>query len=845
MKVNLRISFPIVLAIMLSGCSGSGAGEEVLLKEGWTLVQEDTGARYPASVPCTVAGALMDAGALPGDVLEGDNYSTLDSAMFAGAWKFSTSFRAQKNHSYTLRFDGLNYYADIWLNGEQLASKDTTFGVFCVREFDISKLVRRRNRLEIRLERARPGDLNIGFVDWNPAPPDASMGIVRDVVLKSYTQVEMKDSYVHPILKPSDLGSADLEIRTTLVNHGSRPFEGIIKGRIFNPDEGKDAIEFSTKVSLGPRESREIRLGASRVPELHIVNPRIWWSRDLGSPELYTLELKLNGGRQTCDKSSVTFGIRSIESRLDENGHRAYWLNGKKLLVLGAGWTDDIFLRDSRASLEAQAKMVADMNLNCIRFENIWGKDSYIYDLCDRLGLLAMVGWSCFWEWESYCGIPHHPLYGCINDAERNALALKYFESQVKWLRNHPSVFVWLTGSDRIPNPELEQEYLKMYAELDDRPYVCAASGLASLAGPSGNKMVGPYEYVGPEYWYDPRNRLGSAYGFNTETSIGLNMPQEESVRRMIDPADLWPAGLDWDAHCTVAAEDMHSIREIRKAVDARFGEPSSLGEFVSRAQALDYEGTRAMFEAFRVRRAQSTGLIQWMLNSAWPSLYWQLYDYYGVPTAGYYGVKKGCAPVQLIYDYADRRIYAVNGTAALKHIRANVWIFDENSAMLELKSKAGDVPEAGSVEFFDLSAYEGRNIFVFTKIEAGEDNFYAIPSQGNRHDWARSNWYQTPIDRYSDMSWVTSLPEAELDVAVSPAEGGYSVRVANIGSSVAHQIVLKLKGPDGQLVSPAFWSDNFFSLAPMSKKTVTVRYDGGPASVSWTSGLNEQSNNQ
>ncbi len=841
MFVFEKQSLLILLTAVCAACACSAdhkGGDAILLRKGWTLTQEATGRHYKADVPSTVAGVLMDEGVLPADLLESDNYSHLDSSLFSGAWTFTTTFKANRDLDYTLRFDGLNYYADIWLNGTRIAAKDTTYGVFCVREYDISKLVRRRNTLKIRLEQARPGDLNIGFVDWNPGPPDASMGIVRDVTLKCYDKIEMKDVYVHSIVDPSDLSRAELEIRATLINHSGRPFEGVVTGTVSNPDHAEDSFSFSHTQDLLPGEKREIRLTAAEINELSINKPRIWWSRDLGSPELYALDLEIKNGNNTCDRARTTFGIRSIKSGLDENGHRAYWLNGRKLLVLGAGWTDDIFLRDTYKTLEAQVRMVADMNLNCIRFENIWGKDSSIYDLCDRYGLLAMVGWSCFWEWENYCHIPHHPRYGCIMSPELNVLALKYFESQVKWLRNHPSVFVWLTGSDRIPNPELEEEYLKLYEELDDRPYVCAASGLASLAGPSGNKMVGPYEYVGPEYWYDPLRRIGSAYGFNTETSIGLNMPQEESVRRMISPEDLWPVGPSWDAHCTVAGEGMNSIGEIRKVVSAQFGEPQDLSEFVRRANAVDYDGTRAMFEAFRVNRDHATGLIQWMLNSAWPSLYWQLYDYYGVPTAGYYGVKKGCEPVQLIYNYDNHVLYAVNGSREPRSVRAEVKIYGDDSSLLGTRSFRSEIPDGGTLEALDLNEFSGKDIFVFTGIEGGADNFYAIPSKGNVHDWTRSTWFQTPISSYSDMSFVSRLPEPELVVEVTPSKEGYSIEIANEGNSVAYQIVLKLIGEDGQLVVPAFWSDNFFSMAPHTRKTLTVSYDGAPASVKWTVGL-------
>ena len=799
-----------ILFFICSCTSGISPGEHIALQDSWMLTSENTGKTYATKVPSTVAGALYDCGILPANILEGDNYSRIDTSLFSGAWVYKTRFKARRGLNYVLRFDGLNYYADIVLNGTVLASSDTCSGVFVTRRYEVSRLIRRNNTLEIRLKKARPGDLNIGFVDWNPAPPDASMGIVRDVFLECSGKIAISDVYIHPVVESTE--AADIEIRATLANLTTKPVNGILEAEL----EGRIV---SIPVTLDARETKEVRYTPE---EFHIDNPRLWWSRDLGTPELYSINVKLMADGRLSDSCSKTFGIRKIESGLDENGHRAYWLNGRKLLVLGAGWTDDIFLRDTHESLEKQVKMVADMNLNCIRFENIWGKDSYIYDLCDRYGLLAMVGWSCFWEWESYCGIPHHPLYGCINDSERNTLAVKYFESQVKWLRNHPSVFVWLTGSDRIPNPELEKEYLRIYSELDDRPYVCAASGLASLAGPSGNKMVGPYEYVGPEYWYAD-HKIGSAYGFNTETSIGANMPQIQSLRKMIGETDLWPTGPDWDYHCTVAAEDMHSIRVIREVVKEQYGNPGSLEEFVSRAHAVDYEGTRAMFEAFRVNRSQTTGLIQWMLNSAWPSIYWQLYDYYGTPTAAYYGVKKGCEPLQIIYNYSDHKLYAVNGTLEDSGLDATVDIYNAESVKIaSRKLHFKNIPSFGTVELMSLEDWKGSDIFVFTGIKDGADNFYAIPSRGNMHDWGRSNWYRTPISSYADMSFITQLPKA----CISLSQEGKTVTVTNNSDSLAFQVVLS---------GNTWYSDNFFSLPPRASKQILL---GDESAVSCTVGL-------
>lgn len=804
------LSLMIAAALAAVSCQsyrqvGCAPGDRTVLDKGWTLRCDRTGESWPAEVPSTVAGVVF-----PDDVLPAD------TAFFSGSWTYSLKFGVDDpSRHYLLRFGGVGYRAAISLNGQMLSSPDTTFGVFAVREYNLSGLLRRRNTLEVTLEKARPGDLNIGFVDWNPAPPDASMGLVQEVSLHCVGGVQIKDVFVKPLLS-DDLASADIEVRATLCNLGQKAVRGCLKGTT-------DGLDFSQEIALQAGEKREIVLPAA----VHLDNPRLWWSRDLGHANLYEMNLAFEADGLPLDRESVSYGVRKIESGLDELGHRFWKLNGRTMLLLGGGWTDDVLLRDSHSSLEHQIRLAAEANLNLIRFENIWGKDSYIYDLCDRYGLLALVGWSCQWEWENYCGVPHDRFYGCIDGPEMNALALRYFSDQVKRLRNHPSVIGWMTGSDRMPNPDLEIGYLDLYAKLDNRPYVCSASGLSSLAGPSGNKMAGPYEYVGPEYWYDAAHRLGAAWGFNTETSIGMNIPQMESLRSMLGD-DIWPLGPAWDAHCTVAAENMHDTHVMQEVVAGQFGEVADLESFVARAQAIDYEGTRAMFEAFRLNDGQARGVVQWMINSAWPSLYWQLWDWYGIPTAGYYGVRKSCTPVQILYDWQNRAFSAVNSSAEDRILEASLRIFEPSGtelpgARISLELASGSIVPLG----IDLP--KGKDLLVF--IEGGADNFYAIPAKGNVHDWAHSNWYQTPISSYADKRFLAALPQPQLKLE----RHGGEFTVSNLSPYPAFQIVLKALRPDGALVPEAFWSDNFFSLPPAGSKTVSCSWDG---EVQMTCGL-------
>ncbi len=821
-----QIRILLLVAAVLCACTQQTLlenGGSLVLDGPWQLSRAGGPERCEAVVPATVAGALAEAGFFGEDLLEGRNYAAADKSIFDDTWVWKTTFagRPAPGQRCELVFDGLNYYADIFLNGRQIASSDTTFGVFRRREYDVTELLRGRNKLEVRLRRAQPGDLNIGFVDWNPRPLDESMGIVRPVTLRTTGAVSVEDVFVIPDLDVETFATADLEVRVRL--RAASPAEGTLALDL--EGVGSCRVPFSV-----PTGETTLRLTPEQAPLLHLDHPRVWWSWDLGKPEMYRLAVRAEAGGTLSDARTADFGVRRIESRLTPENYRQFTLNGRDILIKGAGWTDNIFLRDTPESIARQVAYVKDMNLNCIRFENIWGKDDTVYDLCDREGVLALVGWSCQWEWESYCGLPEVGHYGCINTSEAEDLAVAYFRDQVVRLHNHPALIGWLTGSDRIPNPGLEARYLEIYGAEEYRPYICSAKNMESTAGWSGTKMEGPYEYVAPDYWYLDR-KAGGAFGFNTETGIGANLPQSESLRRMIPEGELWPAGEAWDYHCTASSSAMNSMKMLSSVIAGQYGEAADFADFVRKAHAVDYDGTRAMFEAFRARMPEATGIVQWMLNSAWPSLYWQLYDWYGVPTAGYYGTKKACEPLQLIFDYADRRVHAVSECPERRVLNAAVLVYDEQSRLLGGDRREITLDYRGNVPVFDLRRYDGRPHFVALSLTAPDgtpvsDNFYCIPADGTEYNWRRSNWYLTPITRQPDLRFAFAREPADVELSVHPGVGEYAVTLTNRSQVIAYMNVLKAKDADGRLVVPAFWSDNFFPLLPGQTKTVTCCTD-------------------
>ena len=797
------------------------SGDRTELSAGWTLSREGAAEQYAARVPSTVAGTLYEAGFFGRDLLEGRNYEKVDKAVFDEVWTYRTTFAGKpaKGQHTELVFDGLGYYADVFLNGKQLASSDTTAGVFIRRAYDVTGILKGSNKLEVKLRRAQKGDLNIGFVDWNPRPLDESMGIVRPVTLHTTGAVSVEDVYVIPDLDVETFATADLKVRVRLCNRENRPVEAVLGLEL----EGGNV---SVPVTLAPGETKDVTLTPAEASLLHLDKPRVWWTWDLGRPELYRLSVKVMEKDAVSDCKDATFGVRQIESRLTEDGYRQMTLNGKDILLKGAGWTDDIFLRDTPESIARQVQYVKDMNMNLIRFENIWGKDDTVYDLCDACGVLALVGFSCQWEWEDYCGLPEVKGYGCINTPESEELAVRYFRDQVVRLHNHPSVIAWLTGSDRIPNPGLEERYLEIFGKEDYRPYICSAKNQKSLAGWSGTKMEGPYEYVGPDYWYKD-TQAGGAFGWNTETGIGANLPQLESLKKMIPAEALWPLSDVWDYHCTASTSAMNTTRVLQETVNGLYGGFDSLEDLVRKAHAVDYDGTRAMFEAFRVRVPKTTGIVQWMLNSAWPSLYWQQYDYYGVPTAGYYGTKKACEPRQLIFDYATRKVCAVNESTEGQPLKATVKVYDAASRLIGEQTREVKVGYREVVPVFDLKKYDGKPHFVALALTDTDgtpvaDNFYCLGAKDNTYAWDKANWYVTPIAEWTGLRFVFDRPEADVEMTVE----GDRITLTNKSQTVVPMNILKAKDAGGNLVVPAFWSDNFFPLLPGQRKTVTCRVE-------------------
>ena len=477
--------------------------------------------------------------------------------------------------------------------------------------------------------------------------------------------------------------------------------------------------------------------------------------------------------------------------------------------------------------LDADLAYVKGMGLNTIRLEGKTDRDEF-FDKTDRLGILVMPGWICCDAWE------HWDKW----TPETKKIAAASLVDQISRLRNHPSVFVWLYGSDGPPPAEIETMYLDILKNLEwPNPTVSSAADTPTkVTGKSGVKMTGPYEYVPPMYWLSDK-KAGGAFGYNTETSPGPAIPPKESLAKFIPKEHLWPIDEYWNFHA--GGERFTTIDVFNDALTRRYGPATSLDDFERKAQAMTYDNQRAMFEAYGRNKYVSTGVIQWMLNNAWPSLIWHLYDYYLVPAGGYYGTKKAQEIVHVQYDYDTNSVSVVNGQyEMLKGMKVTAKLYNIDSKEAGSKEATIDLAADAATKAFDLPASDKLSTTYFLKLQLHDasgnlvsDNFYWLSTKLDTMDWKhKKDTVYTPQKDFADLAGLNSLPQVTLDAQASVHEGAatdvINLHVKNIGNAVALMVHARLtKGPEGDDVVPVFWEDNYFSLLPGEEKSVTVSF--------------------
>jgi exo-1,4-beta-D-glucosaminidase len=871
MKISRRLASMLSLVLLAPAfvqvphSRNAEKGQKLTLSNGWSLQSsakvDEKGdvistprfapqRWYTVTVPTTVVAALvkqkiypnpefaMNLRQLPGMTYPiGANFSNLPmqpDSPFMVPWWYRKEFVLPADYrgkTIWLNFAGINYRANIWLNGKQIANSDQVAGAWRTYEFNVTDAVKpgAANVLTVEVYSPTDTDLAITFVDWNPAPPDKNMGLWREVYFQTSGPVALRYPTVLTQLDTPTSDNAHLTVTALLKNGTTRPVKGTLKGSI-------EKIDFSQEVELAPGESKDVRFEPQKFPQLNFNHPRLWWPAQMGTPSLYPLSMQFEVEGIVSDISETNFGIREIDSQVLDKDKLLFTVNGKKILIRGGGWSPDMMLRENSQRLADEFRYVRDMGLNTIRLEGKLESEEF-FNLADREGILVMAGWCCCDHWE-------HWTKWSNQDYD---IAKASVHDQIYRLRSHPSVLAWLNGSDNPPPPDVEDMYLAVEKQAQwPNPVVSSATEKpAAVTADSGVKMTGPYEYVAPGYWTEDVTTgphhchpagCGGAYGFNTETSPGPAVPPIESLQMMLPKDHLWPIDDFWNFHA--GGGEFKDIHVYTAAQDARYGSSNSAAEFSFKSQLMAYEGIRAMFEAYGRNKYTSTGVIQWMLNSAWPSIIWHLYDYYLRPGGGYFGAKKAMEPLHPLYTTDDHSIWIVSSQYSdANGLKLTAKVFNVDMSEKFSKEVMLDAAADSTNKIFELPQLPDLSPTYFLDLRLQDNtgkligsNFYWLSTKPETLDWEKSTWYRTPTASYADYTRLGQLPRAKLQVTSHTEYKGQEaithVTLTNPGETLAFFLRLKVnKGQGGPEVLPVLWTDNYISLLPGEKRELAATY--------------------
>jgi len=807
---------------------------------------------YTVTVPTTVVAALvkqkvypdpnfgMNLRQFPGVSYPiGANFSNRpmeQDSPFAVGWWYRKAFvlpAAFKRKTVWLDFHGINYRANIWVNGKQIGDIQQVAGAWRTHEFNITGMAHPGavNVVAVEVWAPQENDLAITFVDWNPAPPDKNMGLWQDVSIRTSGPVALRYPAVISHLNSPGNDRAALTVTAQLKNATDKAVQGTLKGAI-------ESFRFEQEVTLGPNEIKDVAFTPDKFLQLELSNPRLWWPRQMGTPNLYSLHLELDTDGQISDASDSHFGIREISSQLNDKDKRVLMINGKKILIRGGGYTSDMMLRYDPKNIQNQFRYVQDMGLNTVRLEGKLEPDDF-FDKADRMGILIMAGWCCCDHWEHWSN---------WSDADYQ-IAKESLKSQIYRLRGHPSLAMWLNGSDYPPPPDVEQMYLDVEKQARwPNPIVSSATAKpAGFSGVSGVKMTGPYEYVAPSFWSvdSPQHPLptpcsagecGGAYGFNTETSPGPAVPPIEGLRQFLPKDHLWPIDDYWNYHAGGGSyKDIHVFAD---ALNARYGKAESVEDLAFKSQLMAYEGIRAMFEAYSRNKYTSTGVIQWMLNNAWPSLIWHLYDYYLRPGGGYFGAKTALQPLDPLYGYDDNAVWLVSSQYQdANNLKLTAKIYNLNMSEKFSREEAVNGSADSTTKIFKLPDIPSLSRTYFLRLTVQNSsgkivgsNFYWLSTARETLDWENASDVTTPTATYADFTALKQLPKVKLNVTSSSERKGEdevtTIRLQNPSKDLAFFVRLKVtKGKGGEEILPVLWQDNYVSLLPGETRQISATY--------------------
>ena len=735
-----------------------------------------------------------------------------------------------------MQLDGINYRAEVWVNGQLLSTMN---GMFLQEYIDVTEFVKAgaANALAVKVlpvdvpgttapkpwgapgEFHNGGNGNIGLnttmlmsVGWDftfmDGIRDRNTGIWRDISLYATGKVALRHPFVKSELRKPDYDEARETVSVEVVNPGNtnRTVRCTVKGEIVGTD-----IVIEKPVELIRGEVKQVTFTPEDYPQLVMNHPRLWWPVNKGPQHLYKLKLTVEADGVVCDSVHTTFGIREITSDTNTpDGSRVFYVNGKRLFIRGSNWIPEAMLRNSKERTYAELRYTRMAGINLLR---MWGggiaESDYFFQLCDELGILV---WQEFWM----TGDTKHP--------QDKGVYLSNVASTVKRIRNHPSLAYYVASNE---STEVTGTYELLQALDGTRGYQMQSECAGVHDG-------SPYKQVNPmQHYEDSASPRGSRVnGFNPEYGAPT-LPVVEVLREMMDAKDLWPVNKDvWDY---LDGNGFHGMTTVYTDLVNEYGTSGSIEEFAEKAQLVGAINSKSIWEVWNYNKLDygdrfCSGLLFWYHNCPVRQVSARMWDWSLEPTASLYHTANALEPLHVQFDYLKNTVSVVNDYyESFKGYGVTATLYDLESRKVWEKKVSVDLPADGVAnDVLQIDFPEDLSQVHFIKLVLANE----------RGEYVSSNFYWRSKDKYEGKETLTGPATSGFEDLnqLKPArvktsckvrqENGRlyaDVTVKNTSRRIAFFNQLQFLDADGAPVRPSFYSDNFFSLLPGETKTVTI----------------------
>ncbi|WP_425490454.1 beta-mannosidase [Dyella mobilis] len=799
---------------------------------------------HAASVPGTVQTDLMAAKLLP-DPFYRDNEAKVQWVGLSN-WQYQTSFNVdaatlQRGHV-DLVFDGLDTFADVYLNGTKLTSADNMFRRWRMPVKGV--LHEGKNTLEVRLYSpieklqpwllkqpyALPGEFDSAFGDepkgkqtanyvrkaayqygWDWGPRIVTEGIWQNVHLDSWNALRVDDFHV----AQTYLGDEAAQIAAQLQVDADTSKTVHVSVDATGPD-GQIAAHVEQDVTVDPGSN------AISLP-LRIVHPKRWYPAGYGAQDTYTVKASIRDGNAQLYSAQHAIGLRTVELRREKDAWGksfAFVINGIPVFAKGADVIpfDSFPPRTTDAQMQRVLQSARDANMNMLR---LWGGGYYFpdafYEMADRMGLMV-------WQDFMFGGAIPPDDVAFVENTRQEAI------EQVKRLRDHPSIVLWCgnneveTGWDSWPDrlalkksvtPEQRDAIVTGMVKLfdnvlrnvvtqydNDVPY-WASTPSTDYEGPANVLDNGDYHYWNVwsgeakpvEEYLNITPRFQSEYGLQS-------FPDMRTIDAFTLPGDRQAESPVMRAHQKF--DSGNGNKRLMLYITRSYGDPKDFPSFVYLSQVMQAHGIQLAAEHLRASRPQAMGSLYWQLNDVWPGATWASIDVYGRWKALQFHARRFYAPLLIaaLRNQGQTTVSLVSDRTSAAHLRWRMRVMDFSGKTLSQHEEDASVPALSSRK---VATYSDAQLLNGADPRASFAVFELL--DGNQ-----------VVSRnlvFFDEAKNLALPSPHIQATLAPGNDGYTLTLSS--DQLARDVWVSFGDHDAEL------SDNAFDLLPGQSVTLTV----------------------